>query len=62
MATRTSRNTNQHQDETVLLLRQLVAIELWKGGVSQAEIGNRLGIASGTVNKYVKGVRRAEGE
>lgn len=61
MAIRKLRDANKGPDEVVLLLRQLVAIELWKGGVSQAEIGHRLGVAAGTVNKYVKGVKRAEG-
>lgn len=40
------------------LLQNLLAIELWRGGLSQAEIGKRLGIATGSVNKMLKGVSR----
>lgn len=40
------------------LLRHLVAIELWRGGLSQSEIGEKLGMAAGSVNKMLKGVRR----
>lgn len=49
---------NEQLNEVAELLRCLVSIELWKGGVAQAEIGRRLGISAGTVNKYVKGVQR----
>ena len=40
------------------LLQSLLAIELWRGGLPQAEIGERLGIATGSVNKMLKGVSR----
>lgn len=40
------------------LLRNLLAIELWRGGLSQEEIGKRLGVAKGSVNKMLKGVSR----
>lgn len=46
------------QEETVLLLRQLVAIELWRAGLSQAEIRTRLGIGNNAVNEMLKGVSR----
>ncbi len=36
---------NQNSNEVVALLRQLVAIELWKSGISQTEIAKRLGVA-----------------
>jgi predicted transcriptional regulator len=42
----------------VALLQNLLALELWRAGVSQAEIGKRLGIATATVNKMLKGVSR----
>jgi transposase len=45
-------------DEAVLLLRQLLAIELWRGGLTQAEIKTRLGIGSTTVTEWLKGVSR----
>lgn len=40
------------------LLRNLLAIELWRGGLTQAEIGVRLGVATGSVNKMLKDVNR----
>lgn len=39
-------------------LQSLLAIELWRGGLSQVQIGKRLGIATGTVNKILKGISR----
>ena len=39
-------------------LQNLLAIELWRGGLSQAEIGKRLGVATVTVNKMLKGVSK----
>lgn len=39
------------------LLKYLIAIELAKCGVGQVEIGKKLGVATGTVNKWVKGVK-----
>ncbi len=42
----------------VQLLENLLIIEFWRGGLSQAEIGKRLGMAAGSVNKILKGVNR----
>ena len=42
----------------VQLLQNLLAIELWRGGLSQAEIRKRLGVAKGSVNKMLKGVNK----
>lgn len=41
-----------------MLLRHLLAIELWRGGLSQAQIRTRLGLSMGTVNQMLKGVDR----
>lgn len=46
------------QDEAVALLKHLLAIELWRGGLSQAQIRQRLGLSMTTVNRMLKGVRR----
>lgn len=46
------------RDETIMLLRQLVAIELWRAGLSYDEIRSRLGIGKVTVNAMLKGVSR----
>jgi hypothetical protein len=46
------------QDETVVLLRQLLAIELWRAGLSQAEIRARLGGSMKAVNDMLKGINR----
>ena len=45
-------------DETVTLLRHLLAIELWRGGLSQAEIKSRLGLGSNTLSAMLRGVSR----
>jgi predicted transcriptional regulator len=45
-------------DEAVVLLRQLLAIELWRGGLTQAEIRKRLGVSNDAVNAMLKGVSR----
>ncbi len=42
----------------VLLLQNLLAIELWRGGLSQKEIAKRLCVAKASVNKMLKGVNR----
>jgi hypothetical protein len=46
------------QDETVALLKQLVAIELWRAGLSQSEIRKRLGGSMQAVSDMLKGVSR----
>lgn len=50
--------TKSNDDLSVIaqILRNLLAIELWRGGLSQAEIGKRLGVATGSVNKMLRGV------
>jgi transposase len=49
---------NAQVDETVMLLKQLLAIELWRAGLSQSEIRTRLGIGMNVVNEMLKGVSR----
>ncbi len=51
-------NNNPELKQISQYLQHLLAIELWRGGVSQAEIGKKLGIATGSVNKLLKGVSR----
>jgi transposase-like protein len=46
------------EDEAVMLLRQLVAIELYRAGLSKADIRARLGIAMNVLNEMLKGVSR----
>lgn len=48
----------QRADETVMLLKHLVAIELWRGGLTQSEIKSRLGLGSETLSGMLKGVSR----
>lgn len=40
------------------LLKFLLAIELWRGGLSQAAIRTRLGLSMNTVNAMLKGLKR----
>ena len=49
---------DQRQEETIVLLKHLLAIELWRGGLTQSEIKKRLGLGSETVNRMLKGVSR----
>jgi transposase-like protein len=55
-------NTKANKPETgediIYLLQYLVAIELYRAGLSQNEIRRRLGIDINTVNKMLKGVSR----
>ena len=48
----------EEQKIIIKLLQNLLAIELWRGGLSQAEIGKRIGVATGTVNKMLKGLSK----
>lgn len=45
-------------DESVLLLKHLLAIELWRAGLSQSEIRKRLGLGMNVVSGMLKGVSR----
>ena len=49
---------NEQGDETVMLLKQLLAIELWRAGLPQTEIRKRLGIGMNALNEMLKGVSR----
>jgi len=49
---------NDELSNIAYLLRSLLAIELWRGGLTQKEIGKRLGIATVSVNTILKGVSR----
>jgi transposase-like protein len=55
MASKTSKNGG---DEGVYLLKYLLAIELYRGGLSQAQIRQRLGLSMNVVNDMLKGVSR----
>ena len=53
----------QSTDEEILvLLRHLVAIELWRGGLSQDAIRKRLGVSINAINDMLKGVKRGKQE
>lgn len=41
-----------------MLLKHLLAIELWRGGLSQSEIKARLGLGSDVLSRMLKGVSR----
>ncbi len=42
----------------VQLLRYLLVLDLWRGGLSQSEIRARLGLSMNVVNALLKGVNR----
>lgn len=52
------RNEVSAEKQYTYLLQYRLAIELWRGGLSQEEIGARLGIATATVNKMLRDVQR----
>lgn len=45
-------------DDTAQVLKHLLAIELYRGGLSQSEIKARLGLGSDAVSAMLKGVSR----
>ena len=53
-------SAKQKANEVTLtgLLKELLALELWRAGLSQAEIRKRLGVGINTVNQMLKGVSR----
>jgi hypothetical protein len=57
MSTTEVKRIEEKLDRTNMLLMQLVAIELNKGGLSYAEIGKRLGISTGSANALIKGYK-----
>jgi hypothetical protein len=48
----------KESDDISMLLKQLLAIELWRGGLSQQEIRKRLGLNMNALNRLLKGVSR----
>jgi DNA-binding IclR family transcriptional regulator len=44
-------------DDVIELLKQLIAIELARGGVPQAQIAKRVKLATATVNKMLQGLK-----
>jgi len=50
----------QKNDQIIGLLRHLLAIELFKSGVSQELIGKHLHVAKASVVKMVQGIKRFE--
>lgn len=45
-------------DDLAYLLHYLVAIELWRSGISQNDIAKRLSIGTHAVNEMLKGASR----
>jgi hypothetical protein len=45
-------------DDQAQLLRYLLVLELWRGGLSQSEIRARLGLSMNVVNAMLKGIHR----
>lgn len=53
------KSKDDKQQRTIeFLLRSLLAVELWRGGLSQDEIARRLGISKSDVNAVLKGLSR----
>jgi len=45
-------------DEIAAMLQNLLAIELWRSGLSQSQIRKRLGVSMNALNAMLKGVSR----
>ena len=54
-----SKKSQKDSDEIILLLKHLVAIELWRAGLSQSQIRTRLGLGMNVVNDMLRGVSRS---
>lgn len=52
------KKSESNDDKIISLLQNLLAIELWRGGLSQADIRVRLGVSTTTINQMLKGVKR----
>lgn len=48
---------NNNLKDIKKLIQQSIAIQLYNSGVTQEEIGKKLGVAKGTANKMVKGMK-----
>lgn len=53
--------TDEKLNTIIELLKALVAVELARGGVPQAQIAKRVKMATATVNKMLKGIRKEKG-
>ena len=49
---------NKGESETAYLLKYLLAIELYRSGLSQTEIRKRVGLSMNVVNDMLKGLTR----
>lgn len=49
------------QDDTAYLLKYLLALELFRFGLPQAEIGKRVHMQTAVINKMLKGLNKKKG-
>jgi transposase len=49
-------------DTIIELLKHLLAVELARGGVPQAQIAKRVKLATATVNKMLRGIKKDRSE
>lgn len=54
------KKTLKRLDIIISLLQHCLAIQLYRGGLTQQAIGKHLGIATGKVNKLLKGIKKEE--
>jgi DNA-binding transcriptional regulator LsrR (DeoR family) len=55
-----TRSLEARLDQITNLLEQLVAVQLYRGGATQADIAKALRISVGKVNRLVRGVKNAK--
>jgi len=58
MAKNSNHTIEEKLDVIIELLQNLLALELSKSGVTQADIGKRLHVAKATVVEMLKGVKK----
>lgn len=53
-----AKRSTDNAEEVIILLKHLLAIELWRAGLSQSAIRTRLGLGMNVVSHMLKGVNR----
>ncbi len=51
---------SEQLDQVIVLLKQSIAISLYKSGATQDEIARNLNLSKTTVNQMVKGIKRVD--
>ncbi len=58
MVDKNTDNLNKTMNDIKRLLQQMIAIQLYCAGAKQKDIAKNLGLAVGTINGMVKGIKK----